>query len=145
MHEVAVGERAADVHEVAQDLLIGHGGPAGQRDLEIAEAEVIGDLEALDDVPGREADHADHGHGRTAEELVTKDLYDAPEAGGIDGVPLAGGPEDVDPPEPIFECEAKLTSKHVLHQPLLLIPWANGGDHDGRGIAGHGGRFHIER
>ena len=58
VHEQAVGEGAADVLEERQDLGVGQRLPDRERDLELAEAQVVGDADTFDDVGRREADDA---------------------------------------------------------------------------------------
>ena len=95
VQEARVRERAAHVREEAQDLVVVERPPRRQRDLEHPEADVVGVLEALDDLDRRQADDADHRADRLPVDLLVEDVDDLAEAAGVDGVALAAGPEHV--------------------------------------------------
>src|SRR5205823_5719687 len=105
-------------------------------DLELVEAEVVRDPDALHDVARRKANDADHRpRAGGLAHLVTEDLDDAAESGAVNTVALACGSENVHVAELGPNGVVDLVPERGLVELLAIVPRAHDADHDRARIA----------
>ena len=136
VEELRIGESAADIAEEGHHFAIVERAPGGHGDLKRAEADCMRVRDPLDDVGRGEADHADHGVDILAARLFAEDLNDPLVARRIHRVAFARRAKHVEVVE-VLEYAAYLAAKHLLQQPLVVIPRNLAGNQNCLWIAGH--------